>query len=324
MDIPTQRLIPNIWIDHDAEGAGRFYQSALPFARAAVESWYPAGADEGLADFQQDFAGQPLTVALEVHGTLLRLINGGPAFRPTPSLSFMLNFDPLLFSSPDEGGPAVPDAADDELRARAALEATWQALADGGVVRMELGAYPFSALYGWVEDRYGVNWQLMLTDPAGDPRPFVVPALMFGGRAQDKAAEAADFYVDLLADTPGGAAIGHRFPYGQPTGPASADALAYGEFRVGEQWLVASDFGADHAFSFSEGVSLEVRCSGQAEIDRLWAALSRDPEAEACGWCRDRYGVSWQVVPEDIERLMARPGAYRNHLSMKRIVIADL
>jgi predicted 3-demethylubiquinone-9 3-methyltransferase (glyoxalase superfamily) len=288
-----QRIVANIWSNRNAEEMGAFYADALPDTEFEVEARYP---EEGLLDFQQEFAGQALTVTVMVSGTKLTLVNAGDEFRPTPAISFMLNFDPARF------GGSSPDAV---ASATINLDRTWDALTDGGVVRMELGEYPFAQRYGWVEDRYGVNWQLMLTDPEGEPRPFVVPALMFGGDAQDKAAEAADFYV------------------GAPTGPASAEALAYGEFRVGDQWFMATDFGADHAFSFSEGVSLEVQCEDQAEIDRLWNALSAVSEAEQCGWLKDRYGVSWQIVPTDMAELMARPGAFEHMLEMKKLVIAD-
>jgi len=189
---------------------------------------------------------------------------------------------------------------------------------------MPLGEYPFSARYGWVEDRYGVSWQLMLGDPTGDARPFIIPALMFDGPAQDRAAEAADYYVSVFADAPGGSESGNRFPYGAPTGKAGADALAFGEFRIGEQWFVVMDNGSGVDHGFDCGVSLEVDCEDQAEIDRLWEALSAVPEAEACGWCADRFGVSWQIVPADIGELMQRPGAYQHLMGMKKIVIAEL
>ena len=86
---------------------------------------------------------------------------------------------------------------------------------------------------------------------------------------------------------------------------------------------MATDFGADPAFLFSEGLSLEVQCEDQTEIDRLWDALSAVPDAEQCGWLKDRYGVSWQIVPENMAELMARPNAFERMLEMKKLVIAD-
>lgn len=84
------------------------------------------------------------------------------------------------------------------------------------------------------------------------------------------------------------------------------------------------DSGVEQPFTFSEGFSLMVKAEGQDDLDRLWAVLSTDPSAEQCGWCRDEFGVSWQIVPRDIEDLMARPGAYARLMEMKKIDIAAL
>lgn len=307
-----QRITPHIWCHRNAEQAGKFYASILPGTTSRVESRYP---EQGLLDFQRDFAGAPLTVSVDIRGYRLMLINAGDEFTPGPSISFMLNFDPLMFDG-DEGA------------ARASLGAIWRELCDGGRERMPLGEYPFSKRYGWVEDRFGVNWQLMLTDPAGAPRPFVMPALMFDGKAQGCAASAAESYVDLFSSSPGGtadaAAVGNLVPYGAPTGKASAKALAFGEFRVGDQWFVVMDNGSGVDFGFDCGVSLEVLCADQAEIDRLWDALSAEPHAEQCGWVQDRFGVSWQIVPEHLDRLLERPGAFGRLMEMKKIIIDEL
>ena len=300
----AQRIVPNIWCNGTAEEAGAFYAGALPDTEYAVESRYPT---EGLLPFQEPLAGQPLTVAVTLGGTRLVLVNAGPEFRPNLALSLMLNFDPSRIS----GGA---------LAAREQLDAAWDALSADGEVRMPIGEYPFSPRYGWVEDRYGVNWQLMLTNPDGDPRPNVVPCLMFGGPVQNRADEAIDFYTSVFPD----AGPGQRVPYGEPTGPATAEALMFGEFRVGDQWFAAMDSGAEQEETFSCGVSLEVQCADQAEIDRLWDALSAVPEAEQCGWLADRFGVSWQIVPENMGELMAHPGAFERMLEMKKLIIAEL
>ncbi|MFT4232880.1 MAG: VOC family protein [Leucobacter sp.] len=310
----AQKIIPNIWCNRNAEQMGEYYAAVFPGAVSTVEARYP---DTGLLDFQLEFAGAALTAALEIpdpsgaSSTRFTLINAGDEFRPNPSISFMLNFDPLMF-----GGDA--DAA------RARLDLIWRALSDGGEALMPLGEYPFSAHYGWVQDRFGVNWQLMLTNPEGDPRPFVLPSLMFSGEAQNRASEAIDFYVSVFADIGiADAAAGSRYPYGVQTGPALPEALMHGEFRVGEQWFTVMDSGNDTVFPFTCGVSLEVQCADQNEIDRLWDALSAVPEAEQCGWLVDRFGVSWQIVPANMGELMQRPGAYEHMMGMKKIVVAD-
>lgn len=303
-----QKIVTNIWCNRNAEEAGAYYASVFPDATSTVESRYP---ESGLLDFQRDFAGEPLTVAVEIPDgekpTRLTLINAGDEFRPNSSISLMLNFDPLMFGGSEEA-------------ARDRLDLVWRALSDGGTVLMPLGEYPFSARYGWVEDRFGVSWQLMLTDPEGDPRPFVIPSLMFSGAVQNRASEAIDFYTSVFEDSEAGG----RYPYGEPTGPATPEALMYGEFRIGEQWFAVMDSAVEQDAPFTCGVSLEVLCADQAEIDRLWEALSVVPEAEQCGWLADRFGVSWQIVPANMGELMEHPGAFERMMPMKKIIIAEL
>lgn len=293
-----QKIVPNIWFDHNAAEAADFYAEALPRTRVTATTRYP---NEGLLDFQQELAGQPLTVEFEVDGYRMIAINAGPEFRVNPSVSFMLNFDP---------------ATDPQARQR--LDLTWAALAEGGRELMPLGAYGFSSHYGWVEDRYNVSWQLILTDPAGEPRPFLMPSLLFGDGVQNRAGEAIERYAGLFH----GARVGNVVHYPQPVGPAAADSVMFGELNLFGQWFVLMDSGTEQDFSFNCGVSMMLECADQAELDRYWAALSEVPEAEQCGWCADRFGLSWQVVPAEMDRLMNRPGAFEKLMSMKKIDMA--
>lgn len=299
----AQKIVPNIWFNRSAEEAGAFYTSVFQGATSIVGARYP---DE-VPDWQRDFAGGVLTVDLVIDGYEIRLINAGDEFRPNPSISFLLNFDPLFF-----GG--------DTDAARARLDEVWAGLAEDGAVLMELGEYPFSRRYGWVQDRYGVSWQLMLPDPEGEQRPFVIPQLMFSGRVQNRARQAAELYSSLFEDS----GVGFIAEHQEKTGPAEAGSVMFGEFQLAGQRFSMMDSAVEQDFTFSCGVSLEVRCADQEEIDRLWTALSAVPEAEQCGWLEDRYGVCWQIVPEDMGELLDRPGAYERMLSMKKIVIADL
>ncbi|WP_341872831.1 VOC family protein [Leucobacter insecticola] len=194
-----QNIVTNIWCNGNAEAVGQFYASVFPNTRSWVESRYP---HEGLLDFQQSLAGEPLTVAVDLDGMRLTLINAGPEFTPNPSISLMLNFDPILFG-------------DDAMAARAQLDAVWAAFLDGGTVLMPLQEYPFSPRFGWVQDRYGVTWQLILSDASGEVRPFVMPSLLFGGPVQDRAAEAVDYYIQVFPD----AELGMRVPYEVDSGP---------------------------------------------------------------------------------------------------------
>ncbi|MFD5867036.1 VOC family protein [Corynebacterium sp. NPDC060344] len=293
------RIIPNIWCDGTALEAAEFYAGVFRDAAITKIVTYP---EDGLPDFQAHMAGRPLTVDVEIHGRPLTLINAGPEFRPNHSISFLLNFDPAEFG--DDGD----DVAKRTDLARAYLDQVHDALIDGGGAMMELGEYPHSPRYAWIHDRYGVTWQLMLTDPDGDPRPFLTPSFMFGGTNQDNAREATDFWIGVLDDSSRGALV--EYEHG---------AVMFTDFRLAGDWFAAMDSAVPQDMAFTEGISLMVECRPGDELDRVWEALSADPAAEVCGWCKDRYGVSWQVVPDTMDELMAKPGAYATMMGMKKI-----
>ena len=294
-----QKIIPCIWCTNTADEAVAFYLSVFQNATELSRSHYPT---EGLADFQRPMAGKVLTIDFAVDGFRFTALNAGSEFRPNPMLSFIVNFD-----------PSVDSAAEDDL------DRTWARLSDGGQVLMELAEYPFSKHYGWVQDRFGVSWQLMLTNPEGEPRPFIIPSLMFANANVNRGNEALDFYTSVFPD----ARRGNVFPYSDDQDKVKAGSVMFGEFAVGDQWFAVMDSPVDHEFDFNEGLSLQVECADQAEIDRTWAALSRVPEAEVCGWCKDQFGVSWQVVPDNLDELLEGKG-FASMLTMKKIVIAEL
>ncbi|KJL22743.1 3-demethylubiquinone-9 3-methyltransferase [Microbacterium azadirachtae] len=300
----TQRIIPNIWCAGDAEEAGAFYASVFERASAQVVARYP---EEGLSARQSAFAGQALTVDVSIGGYRLTLINAGDEFSPTSAISFVVCVDPRDF-----GG--------DEGAARAWINRAWTALGEDGRVLMDIGEYFFSGLYGWVEDRYGVSWQLKLMDPGAAPEPAIIPMLVFGGPLQRKAEEAVALYGELLP--PSGIVRQVTYPVTEP--PHVDVPITYTEFLLAGQLFASFDSPIDRDHPFTPGVSLQIDCSGQEEIDRIWSALSAVPEAEQCGWLVDRFGVSWQVVPAELGELMQRPDAYAHLMRMKKIVIADL
>lgn len=296
-DDRAMRITPNIWSAGQAADMSELYRAAFRDAVETDRQHYPT---EGLLDFQKPLAGQVLTVSLEIHGQPVAIVNAGDEFRPNPAAGFMVNFDPGV----------VEDAAEylDSVHAR---------LVEGGRELMPLDEYPFAKRYAWVEDRFGVSWQLILTDPAGEPRPVVLPALMFCGPAQDRCAEAIDRYVSVFP----GSALGNRVQVpgedGLPT-----PKVVFSDARLGDTWVTAMDSGPAQDFTFTEGFSLMVAARDQEELDRWWAALSARPEAERCGWCKDEFGVSWQIVPENLGELMQKPGAYAKLMGMGKIEIA--
>lgn len=298
----VQKITPNLWFAGNAQEATDFYTSAFPNSRVLAKSYYPNSVEEGLADFQLEFAGKVLTIDFELGGQPFVAINAGPEFKFNPSISFMVNFDP---------------SNDDQ--AQEYLDELWQKLSDGGQALMPLEEYPFSKRYGWVKDRYGLTWQLILTDPAGEPRPFIIPSLLFTAKNTNHAEEAINFYVSVFKD----AKIGALNYYPEDHGPAKAGALMFGDFMLANQWFAAMDSAVEQNFIFNEAISFAVSCKDQAEIDTFWEKLSSDPQFEQCGWCKDKFGLSWQIVPENIDELMEKPDAFARMMSMKKLIIAD-
>ena len=298
----TQRITPNIWCAHDAEEAGAFYASVFDRTTSRVVAHYP---DDGLPEFQRSFAGQPLTVDVSIDGYRITLINAGNEFAPNPALSFLVSVDPRRF--------------DDEYAARGWINRIWTRLGEDGLVVMDIGEYMFSGLYGWVEDRYGVSWQLKLMDLDAEPAPLITPMLVFGGPVRSRSHEAIALYGELLP--PSGITRQVEYPV---TEPHVDEPIIYSEFLLAGQRFAAFDSPVDRDFTFTPGLSLQIDCDGQEEIDRIWNTLSAVPAAEQCGWLVDRFGVSWQIVPANLAELMQHPDAYEHLMRMKKIVIADL
>lgn len=148
----------------------------------------------------------------------------------------------------------------------------------------------------------------------------VTPNLWFDGNAR----EAADFYVSIFPDSKIVATT--YYPNSSEEGLADFQLDMAGkaltvDFKLGEQLFTAINAGPE--FMFSEAISFAVTCKDQDEIDYYWSKLSSKPEAEICGWCKDKYGLSWQIVPENMGELMEKPGAYAKMMQMSKIVIAE-
>ena len=166
---------------------------------------------------------------------------------------------------------------------------------------MPLQEYPFSPRFGWVQDRYGLSWQLYTANPGAEARPAIVPALMFTGEVAGRAEEAGAFYRTVFEGSREGQLV--RWPEGSK--PDAPGTVMFSDFRLGDDnWFAATDSAHPHGFGFNEAISFVVACRDQAELDRYWAQLSSVPEAEQCGWCKDRFGLSWQVTPLVLDEVM--------------------
>jgi predicted 3-demethylubiquinone-9 3-methyltransferase (glyoxalase superfamily) len=145
----------------------------------------------------------------------------------------------------------------------------------------------------------------------------ITPNLWFDGNAQ----EAVDFYVSVFPDSK--IISTEHYP---TEGLANFQKGLEGkvltiEFKLSGNPFVAINAGPE--FKFNESVSFSIPCKDQEEIDYFWGRLSAVPESEQCGWCKDKYGLSWQVVPASMDELMKRPGAFGKLMEMKKLVIAD-
>lgn len=145
----------------------------------------------------------------------------------------------------------------------------------------------------------------------------ITPNLWFDGNAK----EAVDYYVSVF---PNSSIVSTA--YYPSEGLLEFQQHLAGkeltvEFVLDGQSFVAINAGPE--FKFTEAISFSIACSDQAEIDHYWEKLSSVAESEQCGWCKDQFGLSWQVVPANMGDLMTKPGAYQNMMQMKKIVIAD-
>ncbi len=148
----------------------------------------------------------------------------------------------------------------------------------------------------------------------------ITPCLWFDGNAE----EAANFYTSLLPDSRVDSVV--RAPSDYPSGTAG-DVLVVEFTLAGERF---TGLNGGPYFTFNEAVSFQIDCEDQAEVDRLTEALSAVPEAEQCGWVKDRFGLSWQIVPRVLKQMLADPDrakakrAMDAMMEMKRLDIAAL
>lgn len=275
MATKQQKIVPHLWFNKEAGAAATFYASVFPESSVGHVS-----------TLHDTPSGDTEIVSFTLWGQPFMAISAGPMFQFNPSVSFIANFDPSSMG---------------EKEAMAKINETWSKLSEGGTVLMPIDEYPFSKRYGWLEDRYGLSWQLMLTNPEGDPRPTIMPFLMFVGDTCGKAEEAIEFYVSLFKR----AKQGTLFRYGPGHEPDQEDSVMFADFMLEGSWFAATESAHEHDFAFNEAISFIVQCDDQKEIDHYWKKLSAVPEAEQCGWLKDRYGLSWQITPRDLGKMMS-------------------
>jgi predicted 3-demethylubiquinone-9 3-methyltransferase (glyoxalase superfamily) len=286
-----QGITPHLWFDTEAVEAARFYSGTFPDSRI-TDVVTLSGTPSGDVD----------TVTFELFGQRFMAISAGPLFRFNPSVSF-----------------AVACETVDEV------DRYWERLTAGGSALMELGSYPFSERYGWTTDRYGLSWQVSLASDTGAGER-ITPTLLFVGDVRGRAEEAIGAYTSVFPDS----GVDLVVPYGADAAPDAEGEIMYASFRLAGQRFAAMDSGLEHDFGFNEAVSFLVTCEDPDELDRYTDALSAVPEAERCGWVEDRFGLSWQILPADLELMLSegsdeqRARVTEAFLAMKRFDLTEL
>lgn len=269
----TKNIVPHLWFDKEAKEAAAFYTSIFPDSQIISE-----------IVLKDTPSGDCDLISFDLWGQRFMAISAGAYFSINPSISFMVNFDPAR-----------------DKNASSQIEEVWEKLSDGGQVLMPFDAYPFSEKYGWIQDKYGLSWQLILTNPEGEERPPILPSMMFIGENVGKAEEAVQFYQSIFKNSKQGV-VAH-YPAGMD--PNKEGTVMFSDFMLENVWMTAMDSALNHDFQFNEAVSLLVNCETQEEIDYYFEHLSAVPEAEQCGWLKDKYGVSWQISPKDMDEMMS-------------------
>ncbi|MEY8761825.1 VOC family protein [Chryseobacterium tongliaoense] len=271
--------------------------------------WYDGNAKESAEFYIRIFGGTittdtPVVMNIDLFGQKIMLLNGGPQFEKNPSVSFM-----VICETEDE------------------VQKYWDQLMDGGTALMALDSYPWSKKYGWVQDRYGVSWQLYLGEKQTDQK--IVPTLMFMHENSGKAIEAMEFYTRTFPNS----TIGNVLRYEDESEEAgeAPENVKHANFTIDGYNFYCMDSSYDHKFDFNEGISIVMMTDDQEQTDHLWNTLTSDGGRESmCGWLKDKYGLSWQIVPKRLIQLMSDPDQEKAQkvvqamMRMQKIVIKDL
>jgi predicted 3-demethylubiquinone-9 3-methyltransferase (glyoxalase superfamily) len=294
-----QTISPHLWFDREAREAAEFYVSLFPASRIV-----------NVTRLSDTPSGDCDVVSFELAGLPVMAISAGPLFRFNPSVSFHARYG-----------------------TKEEVDTIWEKLSLGGKVLMQLDSYPFNEWYGWLEDRYGLSWQVSVGGM--DIQQKITPMLMFVGKVCGKAEEAISFYTKVFSSAPDAADARETRAtvlarYGKGEDPDPEGTVRYAQFSLFGEEFGAMDSAWAHQFAFNEAISFVVPCDSQEEIDYFWEKLSADPKAEECGWLKDKYGLSWQITPAVLRELIGGEDQERTarvtqaFLKMKKFDIAAL
>lgn len=277
MNHSTQKITPHLWFDNQAEEAAEFYTSLFENSRIGRISRY---TEEGFETHGQQ-EGTVMTVEFEIGGYQFIALNGGPHFSFTPAISFFVVCE-------------TEQEVDD----------LWKKLSNGGEALMELNNYDWSEKYGWIQDRFGLTWQISLGKLEDVHGQKITPSLMYVSKT-GQAEEAVNLYTSLFKDSKITGILRYGEGEEQPEG-----SVMHSQFRLNSgEVFMAMDSSPEHAgFTFNEAVSLMIQCESQEEVDHFWDTFTANGGEESmCGWLKDKFGVSWQVAPVALHKMLLDP-----------------
>ncbi|MGE5805474.1 MAG: VOC family protein [Ignavibacteria bacterium] len=259
-----QKITPHLWYDKEAKEAAEFYCSLFPNSKVTkVTTIHDVPSPTGDSDI----------VSFQLSGQPFMAISAGPLFKFNPSISFFVT-----------------------LENEKEVDKLWNKLKEGGSVLMELQKYDWSEKYGWVQDKYGLSWQISLGKKKDVGGNAVSSSLLFVGDKFGKAKEAVNFYTAVFKESE------IKGIKENPDG-----TVMHAQFYLNGETFMAMDSKENHQFDFNEAISFMVNCDSQKEIDYYWEQLTSDGGAESmCGWCRDKYGVSWQITPTILNTMLSK------------------
>jgi predicted 3-demethylubiquinone-9 3-methyltransferase (glyoxalase superfamily) len=266
-NLTMQKITPHLWYDKEAEEAANLYKSTFKDAEITQKT-----------TLNNTPSGTAQLITMKIMGQTFTLLNGGPYYKFNPSTSFLVT-----------------------CKTRDEVDKYCKQLSANGSALMELGEYPFSSRYAWIQDKYGLSWQIMLAD-IHDAKQRITPTLMFVGDVCGKAEEAINLYTSIFHDSK----IEGILRYQAGMQPDKEGTIQHAGFTLESQAFAAMDSAHEHKFSFNEAISLMINCESQTEVDYYWEKLSADPKAEQCGWLKDKYGLSWQVVPTILAEMLRK------------------
>ncbi len=261
-----KRIVPNLWFDKNAEEAVNFYTSLFPNSKICSTSRF---GKEGFEHHGMP-EGTLMTIEFEISDQKFVALNGGPVFKFNESVSFFVYCESLE-----------------------RIEFLYQKFSEGGNINMPLDKYDWSEKYAWVKDRFGVSWQLDV-DKMKSPQK-ILPALLFVNEKFDRIKEAVKFYSSIFDNSKVLMEVAYQKEESSLNGP-----IQFAQFRLTDYLFNAMSSNLKHEFDFNEAISFIINCESQEEVNYYWEKLTDGGSESMCGWLKDKFGVSWQVIPTEM------------------------